>query len=86
MCLPTNWTNHRLQVTSEEITDTISLSSSAAETVLESFQDSLSISESDQTQVNPDPNRKIWDIPVQIRIYNNNEELERISRNSQGSS
>jgi len=78
MCLPTSWTHNRLHITSEEITDIVSLNSSTAETVLESFQDTQSISESDQTQVNLDPNRTIWDIPVQIQIRSNNEDLERL--------
>jgi len=86
MCLQTNWTLHRLQITSDDITDTISLDSSIAETVQESFQDTLSLSESEQTQVDPrqDPNRTIWDIPIQIHIQNRNGNVEDLPRYPQG--
>jgi len=90
MCLPTNWiTVNRLRIFSEDRTDTISLSttSSESDTFLEPFQDTLSLSESDQTQVDqrPDLNRTIWNIQLlNIQIRDNNGDLERFPRDAQG--
>jgi len=67
MCLPTHWNTIRLNYSSvntiSQNTETASIASSTSETFVDSFQDTASLSESDQTQVN---NRTIWDIPVQI--------------------
>jgi len=90
MCLPSNWTTvHRLQRYSEDRTDTLSLStaSSESDTFIEHFQETNSLTESDQTQINPEPdqNQTIWDIriPTNIRIRQRYDDLESIPRDAQ---
>jgi len=90
MCLPTNWiTINRLQRYSEDRTDTISLSttSSNSETFLEPFQDTISLTESIQTQTNPevDQQQTIWDIriPTSIQIRDRYDNLGSLPQGSQ---
>jgi len=94
MCLPTHWNTIRLNYSSvntiPQNTETASIASSTSETLVDSFQDTASLSESDQTQVN---NRTIWDIPLPIwdipvphyiRITDQNVILENVPEIPQG--
>jgi len=95
MCLPTHWNNIRLNYSSvntipQNTTEIASLASSTSETLIDSFQDTTSLSESDRTQVD---NRTIWDIPLPIwdipvpnyiRITDQNVVLENVPEIPQG--